>query len=80
MKTIFVVVGSVGEYSDRREWCARAFPTEAAAQDFIQAVHRAHAMADHPNTDKWTNDLDPYFRHGYYDQASYRIEDVPWSE
>lgn len=46
--TIYVVIGSCGEYSDRSEWLVRAFHTKAAAEAhvlrasvFAQEVHAA---------------------------------------
>ena len=34
-RTIYVVVGSAGEYSDRNEWLVRAFDDEEAAKAFV---------------------------------------------
>ena len=31
---VYVVVGSVGEYSSRQEWCVKAFKDEQQARDF----------------------------------------------
>lgn len=32
---IYVVVGTTGEYSDRREWAVKAFSNEDRAKDFV---------------------------------------------
>jgi hypothetical protein len=34
--TIYVVMGSTGEYSDHDEWMVKAFTSEVAAQRFVQ--------------------------------------------
>jgi hypothetical protein len=39
MDKVFVVVGTTGSYSDRQEWCARAFPTEAEATAFATMLN-----------------------------------------
>ena len=38
MKTIYVVEGSTGEYSDRSEWPVRAFTSEEKAKKFVEAL------------------------------------------
>jgi len=38
MSTIYVIVGTTGEYSDHREWFVKAFTAEAKAQEFVTAV------------------------------------------
>ena len=35
MTNIYIVSGSIGEWSDRHEWPVRAFTTESAAKAFI---------------------------------------------
>ena len=35
MKTIYVVFGTTGEYSDRRDWPVKAFVNEAKAQQLV---------------------------------------------
>lgn len=35
MKQIFLIMGSIGEYSDRREWPVRAFIDELKAGNFL---------------------------------------------
>lgn len=35
---VWVVTGSVGEYSDRSEWAARAFESEADAKAFVERM------------------------------------------
>ena len=41
---VYVVIGRLGEYSDAREWCVRAFRSEAAAESFASAA--GEYMAD----------------------------------
>lgn len=36
MKSVWVVIGETGEYSDRREWCVAAFGNEEAAEAFAK--------------------------------------------
>lgn len=36
MTTIYVVIGTRGEYSDRSEWPARAFMDETRARDYAE--------------------------------------------
>jgi len=38
MSTIYIVFGSAGEYSDRREWTVEAHTTEEAAQARIRQL------------------------------------------
>lgn len=51
MRTMYIVMGQTGEYSDRREWPVLAYATEQAAQDKVleldawlrsQGVHMSH--------------------------------------
>lgn len=39
MKSIFVVVGVTGEYSDRNEWYVVAYPDEKSANDHADAAN-----------------------------------------
>lgn len=41
-RTVYVVTGMTGEYSDRREWPAAVFADEREAQAFVQLA-TAHA-------------------------------------
>ena len=34
-QTIYVVLGSTGEYSDRSEWLVKAFPSLEGAENFV---------------------------------------------
>lgn len=37
--TIYVIIGSTGEYSDRDEWLVRGFSTEEKASQFTQRAN-----------------------------------------
>lgn len=39
MKMIYLVEGSTGEYSDRRDWIARAFHSQAEAEAEVARLH-----------------------------------------
>lgn len=41
MTTIYVVMGSHGEYSDRSEWMVAAYPDEQKAQEHVRSVEAA---------------------------------------
>lgn len=41
LQTIYVVYGTCGEYSDRREWTVRAYTSERAAQAKVAALQEA---------------------------------------
>jgi hypothetical protein len=70
-KTIYVVIGSTGEYSDRTEWLVIAFDSEdRAKQHVLSATARARELEqwvdadDEPwryseAKDKPTNEYDP---------------------
>lgn len=57
MKVIYVVRGSVGEYSSREEWIVKAFEDEADAQIFIADNQ---ALLNKAKIDAEASD-DPYF-------------------
>lgn len=38
MKTIYIVEGSTGAYSDRHNWLVRAFTNEAKAKEFAEML------------------------------------------
>ena len=42
-ETVWVVMGTTGEYSDRNEWPVRAFFDEAAAQEHIEKATKRSA-------------------------------------
>jgi hypothetical protein len=69
MKTIYVVEGSTGEYSDHSEWLVKAFTSEDAAKDFVvkadaiarelQSSRQSHLdywKEKHPMDDKYMSD------------------------
>jgi hypothetical protein len=39
-RTIYIVCGRTGEYSDRNEWLTRAFTTEEDAKDYVAFLTR----------------------------------------
>jgi hypothetical protein len=91
VSTIYVVIGTRGEWSDRSEWLVRAFANEDAAKTHVvHASGRAkelHAWRD-ANDDGWgysddpakptTNDLDPKFFEAMsaYDETEYYYRPV----
>ena len=92
MRTVYVVMGSTGEYSNRREWPVRGYFTEAEAQaevlrlDEIARVVRLEIETRRDAGD-WNTDglvaaarqADPAFDHDYTG-TSYFIYDVPLVE
>jgi hypothetical protein len=62
-RTIYIVTGSSGEYSDRDEWVVRAFEQEADAKAFVE-------MADAWARD-WLN------RHGHHAWSDAADRDMP---
>lgn len=56
MRTLHVVMGTTGEYSDREEWPVRAFLDEAAARLFVaraEAWLRARNLHAGAGSDIW---------------------------
>lgn len=51
-QTLHVVMGTTGEYSDRREWPVRAFLSDAQAEEFVAVAdawlreHKLHSDHD----------------------------------
>lgn len=64
MKTVYVVMGSTGEYSDRREWAVRAFLSKDDAERLVR------------DGDDWarTNGVSPNHMSG--DHVYYEREEV----
>jgi hypothetical protein len=60
---IYVVRGSDGEFSSRREWMVRAFWNEAAARDFATSCKTMWIEAGRPG-EEWIHPLDPGFAKG----------------
>lgn len=75
--TIFVVMGSTGEYSDRNEWSVAAFLDEAQAEERVRlASERAREIEQNrsgPRHSKW----DHNFRMDY-NGTRYHILKVPY--
>jgi hypothetical protein len=61
VSVLYIVIGRLGEYSDAREWCVRAFRNETAAHVFAEAAH-AHMTdlardEDFRERTEWAGDL-----------------------
>ncbi len=87
-RTIYVVVGSAGEYSDRNEWLVRAFDDEEAAKAFVlRATDKARELYAESEV-QWAkgntawraiNEYDPDMKFSYTG-ASYFYGAVPLEE
>lgn len=85
--TLFVVVGTCGEYSDRREWLARAFCEEKTAQTFADRLkHDGTAIyAKKAAVGRYTSEadeiektaLDPKYDDDYTGPPDYTVAPVP---
>lgn len=85
MTTLYVVMGSSGEYSDRSEWMVAAYADQPKAQEHVARVTRALAefRAQRPDDgsgsalDLHSHPLDPVvgFR-SYSDHDRYRVDTV----
>lgn len=73
-KKIFVIMGSTGEYSDRREWSVRAVSSKEAAISFVDQAEKIaneqEAIKYPPSGDtNWEHQpvsaLDPNFKMDY---------------
>ena len=75
MDKVWIVMGSTGEYSDRREWPVIAFTAEAAAKEHIAVLDvRMQQMPQEWREDRWEHEekikahmapLDPNFSMDY---------------
>lgn len=75
MERIWIVMGSTGEYSDRREWPVIAFTSEDAAKERIAALDvRMQQIPQEWRDDRWEHEvkikehmapLDPNFSMDY---------------
>ena len=84
---IYVVIGEEGEYSDRVEWCVKAFTNKPAAEQFVIAA-TAHGKEMHKKYGQTGRVLDTtqvsetriYDPHlcisHWYDPAQYRLEEI----
>ena len=81
MKTIFVIIGETGEYSDRSEWLVRAVRTEDRAQKFIRELEFTYRSVQAKGygsqrekdaaTRKCMSKLDPDFSEDYTGTSYY---------
>ncbi len=79
MKTIYIVCGTSGEYSDRTDWVVKAFASEARAKEFcalLQATieriqsairDRAKTFAEERALEEEMKRLDPKIESFWYD-------------
>ena len=91
MKSIFVVGGSSGCYSDRSEWNVRAFATKPEAEEFkallTEAVERHKSAVrdrdggyyEREEEFKKMAHLDPEAQHKW-DDIEYTVGEVPFGE
>jgi hypothetical protein len=63
---IYVVMGTAGEYSDRREWPVAAFTDDAVAAELVanasreaKRIHESSASRYIDDEAKWRNPFDP---------------------
>lgn len=62
--TIWVVMGTTGEYSDRREWPVRAFKRKKEAEELITAAtQKAHEIFVVGPRYRWKTDDNPFDPH-----------------
>ena len=83
-ETIYLVSGSTGEYSDRRDWVVRAFRSKENAQGFVVTCEnfvQKHwpdgdkSYYEHPFSCKHEGGPDPSV-HMDYTGTEYSIEEV----
>ena len=91
MKTLYVVMGVTGEYSDRSDWPVQAYRTEHEAQERIKALdakaillnlHTSN-LKDRYNTTARAALLrvdDPNCEHVDYTGVSWHILEVPFED
>lgn len=89
-RKVFVVMGSTGEYSDRREWGVRAFFEQPAAEDFaFKATARALEIKQsewfsqrhfYPRPEMPKSQFDPDLTDMDYTGADYFVVEVPLAE
>lgn len=88
MKTIWIVHGSTGEYSDRCEWNVVAVETEELAQQWVRALDLQYqSIPQSMRDDRWDHEddmkkimsLDPEFSMDYTG-THYFIARVPFSD
>ena len=81
---IYVVIGSTGEYSDRREWLVKAFPKQELAQQLVVAATReakrlyaayaSSAYMDYHKIPKGSNPVDPSMETDYTGVGYHYVE------
>jgi hypothetical protein len=84
MKTVYVVIGTCGEYSDHREWPVRAYNNVEAAEELVvKATVRANEIRANATDQTWyykidgANEYDPGMQSDYTG-THYYIWEVPY--
>lgn len=84
LRSVFLVRGETGEYSDQQQWTVRAFGTQEEADAFRmlceEHLHRKPNERDFGTEyDKWvaSHPHDPQFAHDYTG-TTYSVEQVPF--
>lgn len=66
-KSVYVVIGTTGEYSDHQEWPVKAFMTEGAAKRWVElASARARELGVYNSNSKIDYDI----RHKIHEKAN----------
>ena len=81
---IYIVIGSTGEYSDRREWLVRAFPKQEHAQLLVvtatreakrlYAEYASSGYMDYHKIPKDSNPVDPSMETDYTGVGYHYVE------
>lgn len=84
--TIYVVLGTTGEYSDRMEWVVRAFRNEKTAQDQVEFLTEKWAALkaglerytdEYRNAEKAMTEWDPNFYEDYTGTSWWMSDGIP---
>jgi hypothetical protein len=88
-RTVYVVMGSAGEYSDHNEWPVRAFLSEQRAADLVVkasararevfAIHDCDEFYSHREDEKFQNKYDPDMELSYTG-ANYNVMEAELDE
>jgi hypothetical protein len=84
MKTIYLCIGSTGEYSSRDEWYVKAFANEEKCKKFVEDVSAAYRLACPDPSGRYyidtpENPLDPDMKVDYTG-TNYYMASVPFEE
>lgn len=78
-RTLYVVMGTTGEYSDRTEWPVRAFLDETKAADLVLRAEAEARQLAYRSDHSRKSAADPNFRMDYTG-TEYYIMPVPLDE